>query len=103
MDKYLHAIEVITNDDESKDSKETDNKSQPYLSKDKEKDYVDINILTKSLNALTNEVLELKRQSCEASTNSNPPKYFPFIMNTNNKKKMIKYVKAQMLCLILKV
>jgi len=56
VDKYFHVIGVIIDGDESKDSKETRKKSQPYSSKDKEKDCVDIESLTRSLKALTNEV-----------------------------------------------
>ena len=37
IEKNLHDIGVITDDDESKESMENSKKSQPYLSKTKEK------------------------------------------------------------------
>jgi len=68
MLKYLHAIGIITDDDESKDSKETGRKSHPSSSNAKGKDFLDIESLTLTVKALTNEISTLKRSSSETST-----------------------------------
>lgn len=53
--KDLCDIGSIIDDDESKESKETDRKTQPSSRKAKEKDSSDIERLTRMVKALTNE------------------------------------------------
>ena len=102
MEKELHAIGVIIADDESKDSKESCRKYQASSSKEKENDSSNIEIFTKTLKALTSEVLELKRRSSETSTSIKPPKSFPFRRNNNNNNNQpIKY--AQSLNVVLNI
>lgn len=56
FEKYLHSIGVIEHNDDPNDSKETFKKTQPSSGKSKEKDSFDMEILTKSLKLLTNEI-----------------------------------------------
>lgn len=84
VDKDLRMIGVITDDDESKDSKETSRKSEPSSSKAKEKESSDIKSLTKMVKTLTSEILEIKKRSNNTSTSNKPPKSFPFQRSNNN-------------------
>jgi len=61
VEKYLNSIGAIEDTDDHKNSKETCKKTKASSSKSKEKDSFDMEILTKSLKLLTNEVLELNR------------------------------------------
>jgi len=61
IEKELLSIGVITNDDDSKESKEYGKKNQASSSRTKERDYFDMESLTKSLKFLTNKVSECKR------------------------------------------
>ncbi len=54
VEKYLHAIRVIIDDYESKDSKETGRKSHPSSSNTKYEDSSNIEILIKTIKALSN-------------------------------------------------
>lgn len=85
VEKFLHAIGVITDDNESKYFKEIGRKSQPSSCKAKENDSIDIKSLTRIVKALTNEISELRRRSSEISTSRKPLKAFPFLRNNNNK------------------
>jgi len=84
VEKDLCAIGAIIDDEESKESKQANKKSQYSSSKAKEKDNLDMESLGKSLKALNNEVLELKRNLREVSINGKPPKYFLFKRNNKN-------------------
>lgn len=81
FEEYLFVIGIITDNDESKDSKDTGQTFYPSSSKAKEKDYADIESLMRTLKA---QVVELKRRSSDTPTSSKPPNSFPFRRNNKN-------------------
>lgn len=65
--KDLHAIRVITDDESTKDSKDTGKRPQASMSKAKEKKPNDIESLTHLMKSLTNEMDELKQRTSETT------------------------------------
>lgn len=80
MEKDLHTIGVITDDESTKESKDIEKRSQASVSKAKEKEASGIENLNHLLKSLTSEVVELKQQTREKTVGSMPPKY---LLNKN--------------------
>lgn len=62
VEKDLHAIGVIKDDESEKESKGARRKSQVMVSKGREKEGNDIQTLTRLIKNLTTEVFELKQK-----------------------------------------
>lgn len=60
VEKDLHVIGVIVNAEPSKDSKDTSKRSQSSSSKAKDKEAIDLEILSRAIKYLSNELVELK-------------------------------------------
>ena len=60
IEKYLHMIGVIKDDELAKDSKDVSRKSQVMESKGRDKEKIDIETLTCLIKNLTTEVFEHK-------------------------------------------
>lgn len=74
MEKYLHAIGVIPNDEPTKDSKYIGKRSTS-VSKAKEKEASDIEKITCLIESLTTKMAELKKRTSESTINSRTPRY----------------------------
>lgn len=85
----MHSIGVIEDINNPKGSKEVVKNNQASSSIAKEKYSFYMEILTKSLKLLTNEVSELKRQSCEESTTRNKS-FKPSLFKKNNNSQLAK-------------
>jgi len=77
IEKYMHVIGVITYDESTKDSNDTGNRFQTYVSKAKEKETSDIENLTHLIKSMTTEVVELKHRKNKTTMSSRPPRYLP--------------------------
>lgn len=72
MEKDLHSIGIIIDDESMKDSKDVGRKSRAVVSKVKEKETSEIEILTRLLKSLIIEVVELKEWTSEMEVSSRP-------------------------------
>lgn len=72
VEKDLHVIGVIIDDEPAKDSKYVGMRSQTTVSKVKEKETSEIETLTRLLKSLTSEVAELKQRTIETIVSSKP-------------------------------
>ena len=74
VEKYLHTIGLIKDDEPAKDSKDVSRKSQAMASKGREKEANDIETLTHLIKNLTTEVSELKQWKTDTFARSYPPR-----------------------------
>lgn len=74
VEKDLHAIGVIKDDEQTKDFKDASRKSQEMVRKGRDKEEIDIETLTLLIKILTMEVFKLKKQNTNTSTSSHPPR-----------------------------
>lgn len=74
VEKYLHAIGVIKDDESKKDSKDASRKPQETMIKGRDKQATDIETLTILVKKLTNKMYELKQPKLVTFANSHPPK-----------------------------
>lgn len=74
VEKYLHAIGVIKDDESTKDSKDVSRKYQVMANKGRDKEAIDIETLTCLVKNLTTEVFELKQWEIETSPRIHLPR-----------------------------
>lgn len=74
VEKDFRAIEFIIDIEPSKDSKYMGKRSQPFSSKSKDKEFIDLEILSQTIKSLSNKLKELKQRSCETTVSSKPHK-----------------------------
>lgn len=75
IEKDLHAIGVINNDESVMDSKDASRKSQAMASKVRDKEATDIETLTCLVKNLIMEVFELKQGKTDTSASIHTPKH----------------------------
>jgi len=72
VEKYLHAIGVMKDDEPSKDSKDASRKTQAMASKGGDKETNDIESLTRLVKNLTTEVSKLRQRKTDTYASSHP-------------------------------
>jgi len=74
IEKYLHTIGVIKDDEPAKDSRDARRKSHAMESNGRDKEATDIETLTHLIKNLTTEASELKQQKTNTSARNHLPK-----------------------------
>lgn len=74
VEKYLHTIELIKDDEPTNDSKDVSNKSQEMVSKGRDKEANDIETLTRLIKYLITKVFKLKQWKIDTFSRSYPPR-----------------------------
>lgn len=94
VEKELHVIGVIVDDESSKDSKGMGKRPQTIVSKAKEKEANDIESLTHLVKSLTTEVVEIKQWTSETTVNNKPSRYpeKKNVASSNNNNQLTKFV-----------
>jgi len=92
VDKDLHAIKVIKDDESTKDSKDVSRKPQAMASKGRDKEATDIETLTHLVKNLTSEVSELKQRKTNTFSSSHLPR------QRQEKKLIEQLIKQQPIC-----
>jgi len=74
IEKDLHVIGVINDDEPTKESRDTSRNSQAMASKGRDKEANDNETLTHLIKKLTTEVYELKQEKMDTFTSNHPPR-----------------------------
>lgn len=74
VQKDLHVIEVIRDEESTKDSKDESRKPQARVSKGRDKEEIDIENLTCLVKNLTTEVFEIKQRKTDTFASSDLPR-----------------------------
>jgi len=74
LEKDLHTIGVIVDDESTNNSKDMSRRSQTIVRKEQEKEASEIECFTRLVKSLTTEISKIKQQMSEKTMNNRPPK-----------------------------
>jgi len=85
VEKYLHVVRVIKDDELAKDSKDASKKSQEIGCKGRDKEATDIETLTRLVNSLSIEMSKLKQCKMHKFASSHRPRQRHVSSTSSNK------------------